>query len=152
MPRKFADFQAIKYDNPDAWSDLSGYYKYKGNNPTSNKGLYNGNNAAKKLRAAKKIKAMGTVTAAPKGRIIVTANTHGADDMITRSITQETAQGFIDNALFALKQRKGTQYAFYSSEGYAVLDNDGMLTSVGWLDEGGKILYEEVLKNVGGSK
>lgn len=151
-PKSFTAFQTLKYDTPDAWDDLSGYYRYKGNNPSSNRGLYNANNAVKALRSTGTIRAKGTVTSAPKGRRIVDYNTHAFEDMEKRGITLETAQKFIDKAVFALKQRKGTQYAFYSSEGYAVLDNDGLLTSVGYLDEGGKILYEEVMKYAGSSK
>lgn len=151
-PRSIADFQALKYDNPDAYNDLSGYYRYKSNNPNSNKQFYNANKAAKTLRETNVIRAKGTVTVAPKGRAIVNCNTHAFADMEKRGITLETAQTFVDKAVFALKQRKGTQYAFYSKNGYAVLDNDGMLTSVGWLDEGGKTLYEEVMKYAGNSK
>lgn len=151
-PRTIADFQTLKYDNPTAYDDLTGYYRYKNNNPNSNRGFYNANKAVKDLRSTSSIKATGTVTNAPKGRSIVTVNEHAAQRMAERDITLKTAQNIIKNAKFALKQRKGTQYAFYSSEGYAVLDNDGMLTSIGWLDEGGKTLYDEVMKNAGNSK
>lgn len=151
-PRSLADFQTLKYDNPTAYDDLTGYYRYKNNNPNSNRGFYNANKAVKDLRSTGSIKATGTVTNAPKGRSIVTVNEHAAQRMAERDITLKAAQNIIKNAKFALKQRKGTQYAFYSSEGYAVLDNDGMLTSIGWLDEGGKTLYDEVMKNAGNSK
>lgn len=151
-PRTIADFQTLKYDNPEAYNDLVGYYKYRNNNPNSNRGFYNANKAVKELRTTGVIKATGTVTNAPKGRSIVTVNEHAAQRMAERDITLKTAQNIIKNAKFALKQRKGTQYAFYSSEGYAVLDSDGMLTSIGWLDENGKILYDEVMKNAGNSK
>lgn len=152
VPKTFEEFQSLKYDNPTAYNDLTGYYSYKGNNPDSNRGLYNANNAVKALRSTGAIRATGTVTNAPRGRSIVTINEHAQEAMQRRGITQEMAQSIIDNAQFALKQRKGTQYAFYSSDGYAVLDNDGMLTSIGQLDEGGKLLYDEVMKNAGNSK
>lgn len=151
-PKTFENFQTLKYDNPTAYDDLTGYYRYKNNNPNSNRGFYNANNAVKDLRSTGGIKATGTVTNAPKGRSIVNVNEHAFDDMEKRDITLETAQKFVDKAVFALKQRKGTQYVFYSSKGYAVLDNDGLLTSVGYLDEGGKILYEEIMKYAGNSK
>lgn len=151
-PSKFVDFQTLKYDTPTAYEDLAGYYRYKGNNPTSNRNFYNANSAIKTLRSTNVIRATGTVTNAPKGRLIVEINQHAHEAMQRRGITQEMAQSIINNAQFALKQRKGAQYSFYSSDGYAVLDNDGMLTSIGQLDEGGKKLYDEVMKYVKGSK
>ena len=66
----------------------------------------------------------------------------------SRGITLEWTQNIIDNADFALKQRKGTQYAFYTSEGFAVLDNNGEIGTAGQLDERGKLLYDEVMKHV----
>ena len=151
-PKTFEAFQKLKYDNPTAYEGISGYYRYKGNNPDSNKGLYKANNAVKAMRAAGTIKTKGTITAAPKGRSIVGINTHAAKRMAERGITQETAQHIIDNADFAIKQRKGTQYAYYTKDGFAVLDNNGVLGTTGPLDEGGKKLYDEVMKNAGNSK
>ena len=60
----------------------------------------------------------------------------------------EWTQNIIDNADFALKQRRGTQYAFYTSGGFAVLDNNGEIGTAGQLDERGKLLYDEVMKHV----
>ena len=151
-PKSFADFQKLKYDSPTAYNDLAGYYRYKGNNPDSNRGLYNANNAAKAMRAAGTLKTKGTITVAPKGRSIVDINTHAAKRMAERGITQEMAQQIIDNADFAIKQRRGSQYAYYTKDGFAVLDNNGVLGTTGPLDEGGKTLYDEVMKNAKDSK
>ena len=72
--------------------------------------------------------------------------------MAERGITQEMAQQIIDNADFAIKQRRGSQYAYYTKDGFAVLDNNGVLGTTGPLDEGGKTLYDEVMKNAKDSK
>ena len=72
--------------------------------------------------------------------------------MAERGITQEWAQQIIDNADFAIKQRRGTQYAYYTKDGFAVLGNNGVLGTTGQLNEGGQTLYDEVMKNAGNSK
>lgn len=41
------------------------------------------------------------------------------------------------NAVFALKQQNGAVYAFYSENGFAVVDTDGLLRTAGRLDEKG---------------
>ena len=147
-PRSLKDFQKIKYDEPTSYDDLKGYYRYKGENPESSIEFYNADKVVQKLRVDEIIRATGVVTSAPKGKKIVFPNGHTLERMIERNITLEKAQSFIDDADFALKQRKGLQYAYYTSEGFAVLDNDGVLRSVGMLDEGGKKLYQEVMKIV----
>ena len=49
-PKSFADFQKLKYDNPSAYEDLCGHYRYKGRVPEATKGNY---------RTYKAIKATG---------------------------------------------------------------------------------------------
>ena len=44
---------------------------------------------------------------------------------------------------FAVKQRKGIQFAYYNSEGMTVVDMDGVLKTLGVLDEGGALLFRE---------
>lgn len=90
----------------------------------------------------------GTLVAPPLGRVAIKANEHAKKRFASRGITLEWTQNIIDNADFALKQRKGTQYAFYTSEGFAVLDNNGEIGTAGQLDERGKLLYDEVMKHV----
>ncbi len=151
-PKSFKEFQKIKYDEPTSYDDLKGYYRYKGDNPDSSIEFYNADKAFKELRANKQIRATGVVTSAPTGKVILDANPHTLGRMQERNITIEKAQSFIDDADFALKQRNGTQYVFYTSEGFAALNNDGILQSVGLLDEGGERLYQEVMKYVKGNK
>ncbi len=147
-PKSFKKFQQLKYDNPEEYKDLTSYYRYRGYNPSSDKRFFEAHKAVKVLHDSGKIRATGTLVAPPQGRLIVEPNQHAKDTFIKRGITQADAQEIIDNAIFALKQRQGTQYAFYTEKGYAVLRNDGLLTSLGWLDEGGRLLYDEVIKHV----
>ena len=151
-PKSFSDFQKIKYGNVDKYSDLIGYYKYKGDNPNSNINFYDADKAVKELRVSGQIRATGVVTIAPKDKTIIILNVHAVDRMQQRHITIEKAQSFIDGADFVLKQRNGTQYAYYTEEGFTVLDDNGEVKSVGFLDEGGKFLYERVMRFVKGGK
>jgi hypothetical protein len=48
----------------------------------------------------------------------------------------------------AFKQRNGTQYAYYSEKGFAVITLDGEVGTSGWLDDKGKMIIEEVNKYV----
>lgn len=126
-----------------------GYYRYKGDNPESGKSFYEANKDTKLLLENKRIRATGIIVAPLSGLKIMTPNIHALSQMERRKIIQSQAQAFVDKADFALKQRNGTRYAYYSSQGFAVLDTDGTLATVGELDANGKILYDEVMKYVG---
>ena len=146
-PKSFTAFQQLKYNSED-YKDLTGYYRYKGANPTSDKRFWTAHKAVKSLHDEGKVRMTGTLVAPPLGRVAIKANEHAEKRFASRGITLEWTQNIIDNADFALKQRKGTQYAFYTSEGFAVLDNNGEIGTAGQLDERGKLLYDEVMKYV----
>ena len=146
-PKSFAAFQQLKY-NSENYKDLTGYYRYKGANPTSDRRFWTAHKSVKALHDEGKVRTTGTLVAPPLGRVAIKANEHAEKRFASRGITLEWTQNIIDNADFALKQRKGTQYAFYTSEGFAVLDNNGEIGTAGQLDERGKLLYDEVMKHV----
>ncbi len=146
-PKSFAAFQQLKYNSED-YKDLTGYYRYKGANSTSDKRFWTAHKAVKALHDEGKVRTTGTLVAPTLGRVAIKANKHAEKRFTSRGITLEWTQNIIDNADFALKQRKGTQYAFYTSEGFAVLDNNGEIGTAGQLDERGKLLYDEVMKHV----
>lgn len=148
-PKSFAAFQKLKYSDKEGYDDLVEYFRYKGENSTSDKRFWNANNAVKDLRRDGKVRTTGTLVSAPLGRVAVKANEHAEKRFASRGITLEWTQNIINNADFALNQRNGTQYAFYTSEGFAVLDNNGEVGTAGQLDERGKLLYDEVMKYVG---
>jgi SPP1 gp7 family putative phage head morphogenesis protein len=152
VPRSFAKFQSMKYQDTEQYDDLVGFYRYIGKNPTSSKAYYEANKAVSTLRETGQIKAKGTVVSAPVGHIVETVNAHAAERMAERSLTQEWAQSIVDHADFALKQRKGTQYVFYNKDGFVALGTDGCMTSLGQLDAGGQKMYDEVMKYAGTKK
>ncbi len=147
-PKKFEDFQNIKYFEPEKYADLKDYSRYKSNNPDSPRCFFDANKRMKALHDEKKIRTTGTLVAPPKGRVIETYNKHAEARFAERKFSKELAQDIVKNADFAIKQRKGTQHAFYSSKGFVALNNSGEVQTLGKLDERGKLLYEEVLKIV----
>lgn len=151
-PAKFKDFQTLKYNDQDAYADLESFYRYKGKNPDSGKVFYNAEKVRHDLLAAGTIKAKGTVVKPPSGFAIDAENEHAQGRLAERGITVDEAQGYIDNAVFALKQQKGTVFAFYSKDGFAAIDTDGLLRTAGHLDEKGKLLFDKVVNCIENSK
>ena len=147
-PKSFVAFQKLKYSDKKGYDDLVSYYRYKGNNPTSEKSFYEADKMVKNLRELGKIRTTGVIVAPPTNRNIVKLSDHAIARLSERGITEEGVQSIIDHAHFAVKQRNGTQYAFYTSDGFAVLDDIGVIGTAGPLDERGKILYNEVIKHV----
>lgn len=148
VPNTFGEFQRLKYGTPEKYEDLSEFYRYMGYNPDSDIHFYRANEAVKAMRSAGIVRTKGTVTKAPRGRVILNINEHAAERLAERGITKEFVQSIVDNADFAVKQRQGTQYAYYNENGFAALGNDGLLGTAGRLDEGGQKMYDEVMKYV----
>ena len=148
MPKTFREWQDIKYRNTERYEYLKGYNRYKTYNPKSGKEYYEANRAVISMRNQKKIRATGTVVTPPKSISFFVANEHAMDSYARKNITKNDAWEIVRNSDFALKQRKGDQHTFYSKKGYVTITKDGIMTSLGWLDDGGKLLYNEVMKYV----
>lgn len=152
-PRSFDKFRNVKYRDSEQYTDLKAYYQYKRLNTESDKRFYEANKAMQKLSKAGQIKATGTVV--KRNRIVVTGKRdHAKAQMLARNIDDKTVQQIIDKSDFALKQQNGGVYSFYSSKGFAAVNLNGELRTVGPLNEGGKILYKEIMKyvNTGSSR
>lgn len=146
IPRKFSDFQTLKYKNTAQYDELVGYYRYRVKNPDSGKGFFQAEQTRQALVSTGAVRAKGTVVVPPSGFIIGDGNVHATERLAERGLTLEDAQSFVDNAVFALKQQKGTVYAFYSENGFAAVDTDGVLRTAGRLDEKGQKLFDEAVK------
>ncbi|MBP3396523.1 MAG: hypothetical protein J6L87_05050 [Clostridia bacterium] len=147
----FSTFQKLKYTDANAYEDLKAYFRYKGISPQSDRRFFEAEKAKNTLVKSGKIKAKGIVVNQNPIRIL-TENSHAVTSMEERNISHDEAQKFIDNSIFALRQQNGVVYAYYSKSGFAAIDVDGMLRTVGHLDNGGETLYNEVLKYVKNSK
>lgn len=144
----FRAFQELKYSDSEKYNYLTGYYRYKGNNPLSGKEFYDANLVMKRLKEEGKIRSTGTLVAPTRKLKIKSLNDHAEKRFAERDLSIQWSQNVVNNADFAIKQRKGTQLAYYSSEGMAVVDFNGRLGTTGRLDEGGILLYNEVMKIV----
>lgn len=125
------------YNLGDEETNLKAYYR--------DKPKYDNVNATiAEWRADKTIRARGVAVHAPKHLRITSANPHAKGRMDEREMTIEDARRIRDNAIFALEQRNGDAYAFYSGEGFVAVDLNGEIQSLGHLDEGGQLLFELV--------
>lgn len=135
-PKSFADFQKLKYDNPSAYEDLCGHYRYKGRVPEATKGNY---------RTYKAIKATGingSVRVPPlqpqpvhilEDKASKRDPAHIMHRMEERGLTAENMQSYVDNALFSVSQFKGTRRVFYSAEGVTVLTRTNDYEGIDWI-------------------
>lgn len=147
VPKTFDKFQELKYNKPNEYQNLKEYFKYANDNPNSNKSYFEINKKISELRDKNQVRIKGIAVKPPITKI-KELNDHTKHRMEERGISQKVAQSFIDNSIVAFKQRLGTQYAFYSKEGFTAINTDGLVVSTGWLDEKGKLMIEEVLKKL----
>lgn len=147
-PKSFKKFQDLKYNDKAKYDELTGYYRYKGKNPGSSKGFFDAEQVRQSLVNTGAVRAKGIVVAPPADFTIGDGNTHAVQRLAERGLTLEDVQGFVENAVFALKQQKGAVYAFYSANGFAVVDTDGLLRTAGRLDEKGQKLFDEAVKQI----
>ncbi|WP_294405303.1 minor capsid protein [uncultured Clostridium sp.] len=147
VPKTFDKFQELKYNKPNEYQNLKEYLKYIKDNPNSDKSYFEINKKISELRDKNQVRIKG-IAVKPPITEIKELNDHTKHRMEERGISQKVAQSFIDNSIVAFKQRLGTQYAFYSKEGFTAINSDGLVVSTGWLDEKGKLMIEEVLKKL----
>lgn len=146
-PRSLAEFQAIKYREPEKYAELKEYYRYRGIAPDSDMRFFYANKAKDELYAQGAIRVKGLVV--KHSPIVLTStNDHAKQQISVRGITVEQAQMIIDKSKFALRQQEGKVFSFYSEFGFAAIDTEGMLRTVGKLDSGGGLLFKEVLKHI----
>lgn len=150
-PRKFSDFQDMKYRDAEKYNDFKRYYRYKGISPESDRRYYEANKAKDILKQKGEIKASGIVVK-QKPIVITGKRSHAEDQMLARNITEKDVENIISGSSFALRQQNGKVFAFYSKDGFAAVDTEGVLRTVGQLDEGGEKLFKEVIKHVEDSR
>ena len=137
----------MKYNKIEEWEDLKKFYKYKNENPNSDKKFYDINKKIDVLRNNGEVKIKGTAVKPDRSVKINKYNEHTLMRMQERNITKKDIQNIKNNSIVAFKQRNGNQYAYYSENGFVVIDINGMVGSVGWVDENAKKFISEVLKD-----
>ena len=148
-PGSLAKFQNIKYREPGKYAELKEYYRYRGVAPDSDKRFFYANKVKDELYARGEIRTTGILVSPSTKYTIIDVNDHARSRLEERGITKQWAQEIVDKADFSIRQRNGTQYAYYNANGMVVVDNSGILGTAGKLDEGGRKLYKEVMKYAG---
>lgn len=120
VPRAFADFQELKYNNTDSWENLKAFYKYKLDNPKANKSHF---------EMKKDLEQLGI-----KGKIRVPAaeidlNNIGFDDNHinaerNHNITKDEAIELIRNSKLSISKWNGMYENYYGVDGAIYVKTD----------------------------
>ena len=123
-PFDFDAFQALKYSQPDVWTELKGLYSYKGRVPEATKadfGLY---------RKVRDTGVKGTVRV-PPAAIDLSSVTFVDEHATHHGVTLDQAKEFILTAKFSLKRRRwdGVKVNYYSKTGAAYTNESGQINT-----------------------
>lgn len=106
------------------------------------------NTELQQMREAGTIKAKGRLIESPSApNEINFASDHVLQRWAERGMGPMDAERIIRSSKVAMSQRNGTQTCYYSELGFVAIGQDGNVSSIGPLDEGGKKLMEVVKKH-----
>lgn len=101
------------------------------------------NDELNQLRLDGIIKSKGSFVSPPVApERLIFERDHVFQRITEREMSFTDADEIIFHARFALRQQNGKVHAYYSSDGFVAVQSDGMIYSMGHLDEGGKKLME----------
>ena len=101
------------------------------------------NNELNQLRQDGIIKSKGSFVSPPAApEKLIFEREHAFQRILERDMSFADADEIISHARFALRQQNGKVLAYYSVDGFVAVRSDGMIYSLGRLDEGGKRLME----------
>lgn len=112
------------------------------------KRLNNINQELQQMREDGIIKTTGEVVQAPAPPKVVHFREHSLERLIKRKMTIADVNSILNKSALAFKQRRGEQYAYYSDDGFLAVKNNGDVSTIGRLDEGGEKIME-VFKKYG---
>ena len=106
------------------------------------------NTELQQMREAGTIKAKGRLIESPPAPDEINfASDHVLQRWAERGMGPMDAERIIRSSKVAMSQRNGTQTCYYSELGFVAIGQDGNVSSIGPLDEGGKKLMEVVKKH-----
>ena len=106
------------------------------------------NTELQQMREAGTIKARGKLIESPPApNVLNFASEHVLQRWAERGMGPMDVERIIQSSKVAMSQRNGTQTCYYSELGFAAVGQDGSVSSIGPLDEGGKKLMEVVKKH-----
>lgn len=124
-PRKFSDFQDMKYRDAEKYTELKQYYRYKNRVPEAKK---------EDFEIAKRIKEKGIVGTirVPAAKIDISKISAVNDHAFRHGCTLEDAKKYIKNAKVSITRTKwdGLHTNFYSLDGATYLNASGKVNAV----------------------
>lgn len=124
-PRKFSDFQDMKYRDAETYKDLKQYYRYKKRVPEAKK---------EDFEIAKRIKEKGIVGTirVPAAKINISNISAVNDHAFRHGCTLADAKKYIKNAKVSITRPKwdGLHTNFYSLDGATYLNADGKVNAI----------------------
>ena len=135
--KSLAAFQEMKYNDPEKWEDISGYYKYKKKYPDSSKKYYDIMRDLKEEGIEQGV----VLPAKMKHAYILPEGSrdpnHIMKRMMERHITDDELRGFIEKAKVMFVQWGGKRQMFITPEGVAVITRSGddWIIKTGWKKE-----------------
>lgn len=139
MPETFDKFQKLKYTDVKTWTELKGFYKYKGENPRAGKEHYMIQKELSELNLN-----FGTILPPEKIRAYILPDFGAKRDpyhimhrMKERNITDDEVRAYADNALVMQSQWGGKRIRYYSDNGISVImdSSDGWIYKTAWKKE-----------------
>lgn len=154
IPKDFAKFKELKYNNPEKWSYIKGLGKYLDKYPTSDKRYYNVDLELKKLG----IKVGVPLPPVLKQAFILPEGRHDPyhimKRMLERGMTDDDIHSYMRDANCMFVQWNGTRQRFVSKNGMVVITKSGndWLYKTAWKKEDYDVEADkimEVLKKYG---
>lgn len=121
VPANIAEFQDLKYNNPEEWKRLKEFYSYKLENPKANRTHFN---IATELKA---IGIKGKIHVPAKGIDTVSLDFDDKHINIDRehAVTIQEAKSFINNADVSITKWQGQYENYYSKNGASYVNLEG---------------------------
>lgn len=154
IPKDFAKFRGMKYNDPEKFEYIKGLKKYLEQYPTSDRRFYDADVKLKSLGIKKGI----PLPPVPKQAFILPEGKHDPyhimHRMLERNITDDDVRGYMKNSKVMFAQWGGQRQLFVSSQGMCLItrSGDGWIYKTAWskheFDKESEMIME-VLKNVG---
>ncbi len=154
IPKDFAKFRELKYNDSEKWEYTKGLKQYIKENPSSNKKYYNVGLDLKKQG----IRSMGTPLPPLKQQAFIFPEGkhdpyHIMHRMMERQIADDDIRSYMNNARCMFSQWGGKRQVFYSSSGVCVITKSGddWIYKTAWnktdFDESTDTILEVIRKN-----
>lgn len=154
VPKDFAKFRELKYNDPERWEYTKGLKQYIKENPSSNKKYYNVGLDLKKQG----IRNIGIPLPPKKQQAFIIPEGkrdpyHIMHRMMERQITDDDIRSYMNNARCMFSQWGGRRQVFYSSSGVCVITKSGddWIYKTAWnktdFDESTDAILEVIRKN-----